>query len=125
MTAEFHDLEFGLSLVGKDKSSDGEEDDYPGKPRSATTVSSSTFNLVQRSNIVIADGDGSKGLHWKTVPGDLADKWKPYFLIGREHRLRHVRWKRGTSTSNVRSAIEPLPRSTEKDGRKNTQVLAR
>ena len=78
--AEFHDLEFGLSLTGNDKSSDGEEDDYPGKPKSATPVSSSKSNLVQRSNIVIANVDGSKDLHWKTVPGDLADKWKPHFF---------------------------------------------
>lgn len=79
-TSEFHDLEFGLSLTGKAKSSDGEEDDYLGKPKSATPVSSSKSNLVQRSNIVIADGDGSKDLHWKTVPGDLVDKWKPHFF---------------------------------------------
>jgi molecular chaperone DnaK (HSP70) len=79
-TAEFYDLEFGLSLTGKAKSSDGEEDDYPGKPKSAAPVSSSKSNLVQRSNIVIANGDGSKDLHWKTVPGDLADRWKPHFF---------------------------------------------
>jgi molecular chaperone DnaK len=77
---EFHDLEFGLLLTNRAKPSDDDDDDYPGKPRSATPISTAGSNLAQRSNIVIADSEGTKDHHWKSVPGDLADKWKPNFF---------------------------------------------
>jgi molecular chaperone DnaK len=83
---EFHDLEFGLSLAQlattseEDGDGDGDGDGYSGKPRSAAPVPTANSNLAQRSNIVISDGDRDKEIHWKTVPGDLADTWKPNYF---------------------------------------------
>jgi molecular chaperone DnaK len=77
---EFHDLEFGLSLTQQATPGETDDDDYPVEPRSATPVSTASSSLAQRSNIVISEGDGSKERHWKTVPGDLADTWKPHFF---------------------------------------------
>ena len=77
---EFHDLEFGLSLTQQTTPSEVDDDDCPGKTRSATPVSTASSNLTQRSNIVVSDGDRSKDKHWETVPGDLADTWKPHFF---------------------------------------------
>ena len=75
---EFHDLEFGLSLTQLAAASeeDSGDDDLSGKPRSATPLPTANSNLAQRSNIVIGCGDRSKEIHWKAVPGDLADTWK-------------------------------------------------
>jgi molecular chaperone DnaK len=77
---EFHDLEFGLSLTQQATPGNADDDDYPGKGRSATPVSSSNSNLAQRSNIIANLSEGSNEQHWKTVPGDLADRWKPHYF---------------------------------------------
>ena len=103
---EFHDLEFGLSLLEQGKPGDnddgnrrgmppGDDDDgndpgtpprddddgnNPGKPRSTQHKSTTISNLAQRSNIVVAGTVRTKDQHWQVVPGDLVDKWKPHFF---------------------------------------------
>tara|TARA_R110000868_G_scaffold405577_1_gene685093 strand:- start:15216 stop:17087 length:1872 start_codon:yes stop_codon:yes gene_type:complete len=77
---EFHDLEFGLSLTQNTKSEESDRNGNTGKPGSATPIASSSSNLAQRSNIVLGESGGRKDAQWKAVPGDLADRYRPYFF---------------------------------------------
>ena len=80
-TVEFHDLEFGLSLL-EDDSDDGEgEDNKEKKTRSAKIRASSNANLVQRSNVAVLHGMyKARDDLWKLVPGDLVFNWRPHFF---------------------------------------------
>jgi molecular chaperone DnaK len=79
---EFHDLEFGLSLarLTTPDGADEGEGDLPDGNRSATPVSASNSNLAQRTNITVSQDERNNEQLWKTVPGDLADIWKPNYF---------------------------------------------
>jgi actin-like ATPase involved in cell morphogenesis len=78
-SVEFHDLEFGLSLVQDSGPNDRDEsgENASETRRAAVAKASATSNLVQRSNITLfsEDPDVEEDL-WTLVPGDLADSWK-------------------------------------------------
>lgn len=79
--AEFHDLDFGLSLPaqrGGGTEVDGHMD--PDEPRrgAASAVTTATSTVTQRANVAInprgAVGDEEL---WQLVPGDIVVEWKP------------------------------------------------
>ena len=76
--AQFHDLDFGLSLpVGGDAKS-GPTAVAKGSNRkdAVRIVPSASSNVAQRVNVAIDDA-GASGTLWKLVPGDIVTKWRP------------------------------------------------
>ena len=79
---EFHELEFGLSLIQQADPEDQAEKDSLSEGDSKTTKPRATkaSNLAQRPNIVMNETDSIIPVFWNAIPGDLIDQWKPYFF---------------------------------------------
>jgi actin-like ATPase involved in cell morphogenesis len=82
-SAEFHDLEFGLSLIQQSDESEPDEAENKAKPPSSTSAAEalSGSNLLQRTNVVLHHPErGSHDEMWRLVPGDLVDAWRPHYF---------------------------------------------
>jgi molecular chaperone DnaK len=79
---EFHDLEFGLSLIQQASPQDQDENNNHSKRGSkpGKLTATGTSNLAQRANIVASEAVSGEARFWMTVPGDLVDKWKPTYF---------------------------------------------
>ncbi len=81
---EFHDLEFGLSLLQQANSQDPDQDEdndlSGGNSEPGTPIATADSNVAQRTNIVVSEEERNKAQFWRTVPGDLVDKWKPTYF---------------------------------------------
>ena len=82
-SAEFHDLEFGLSLR-EGGSQDPEADDTDNVDSSGSLgkiKSLASSNLFQRTNVARFDERShAHGDLWKYVPGDLVATWKSNYF---------------------------------------------
>ncbi|MCJ2077658.1 Hsp70 family protein [Methylobacterium sp. E-016] len=76
-TAEFHDIDFGLSLPVPDGGSQGEGSGTPSGSRGSSPASATRTNLTQRTNVAV-DDDGRLRHDdlWRLVPGDLVAAWR-------------------------------------------------
>lgn len=80
---EFHDLEFGLSLIQQSDESEPEEaENKTHQPRTGSPVQGMAGrNLLQRTNIILHDPEqGNHDVLWRLVPGDLVDAWRPNYF---------------------------------------------
>lgn len=85
--AEFHDLDFGLSLARRTSTIDDGEQVPPKQSGSAIPVSIPNIsNLAQRTNILVGLEGANNEHYWKMVPGDLADRWKKFYFDNRTNR---------------------------------------
>ncbi len=82
--AEFHDLDFGLSVLDTRTGTDPEIRNAGGSGKSTTSrpVPLTSSNLTQRSNVAVSTGSNDSEL-WKLVPGDLVHRWRPSYFDNR------------------------------------------
>ena len=81
-THEFHDLDFGLQLLGT--FSEPEKTNKGLSSLARPFPSSGRISLVQRTNVgVYQEGNESpERLYWRAVPGDLVEQWQgSYFDV--------------------------------------------
>jgi actin-like ATPase involved in cell morphogenesis len=82
---EFHDLEFGLSLIQRGEEGEPDEADKQAKKASSSSSAQAlaNSNLLQRANLILDDPErGNHDEMWRLVAGDLVDTWRPnYFDI--------------------------------------------
>ena len=80
---EFHDLEFGLSLVNFAGSGSERDREEKGEHYVAAgeVLALASTNIVQRTNLAVANEKAS-GLDrlWKLVPGDLVERWSSSYF---------------------------------------------
>ena len=80
---EFHDLEFGLSLL--------DQQNIAANILNESTPAGSSVplhnrNLVQRTNVAVyKETRGSFDQLWKLIPGDLVDRWRPGYFDTRNN----------------------------------------
>jgi molecular chaperone DnaK len=73
---EFHDLDFGLSLIKKSVDGDGNKDKKGKLGDPARPIAVENSNLAQRPNVILsANGDP-----WRIIPGDLVYAYKPNYF---------------------------------------------
>jgi molecular chaperone DnaK len=83
--AEFHDLDFGLSLPAGGDASEGQSQSGEETTGAAPSGTCATSNMTEKTNIVVADDRASFERLWRFVPGDIVATWKPdYFDIRSE-----------------------------------------
>lgn len=78
--AEFHDLDFGLTLRAGTTADDDDENPGGGRRKgTATIITTERSNVTRRTNIAI-NLDGGARAHddlWRLVPGDIVTQWQP------------------------------------------------
>ena len=85
---EFHDLDFGLSLIqrghGGGKPDEGEPDEAKNKTpqtQNSRVRPIAGSNLLQRTNVILQVSErGDIDEMWRLVPGDLVDSWKSSYF---------------------------------------------
>jgi len=86
--AEFHDLDFGLSLAEQASNDEGEDElsSDRNSGRGGLIKASNRTNLYQRTNVAMGEqGEHSSGELWRFVPGDLIDHWRPSYFDTRNN----------------------------------------